>query len=332
MSGDCKFLEIEEAPFRAVHSMENVPWHSISMLTIAAFQKKCYPRSVIHAQMESQGDVLLLFRWHCISLTSDVSKMYHLLNLTETCTVQLTFGVSASCFAANMAVKQNAIDFSHKFLLAAKAVEQSFYVDDGLMRSRLPLLYKISCKVCLLVVTSCKQRVDWDDSVPEGIKDSWRRWRSELPDLSLDHTSHGGVFLSSFMGSVMPRRKPTQELCICGSPTLQVIEDQVCTYQALVNSMLGARSVVLKSMPSFFHMSKKFSNLPMVDVFAWTDSTIILSWLTGNPRRFKTYIGNRVSLIVDQIPPDWWNHVIGAENPADCASSPGSLSLRAAES
>ena len=43
-----------------------------------------------------------------------------------------TFGVSASCFAANMAVKQNAIDLSHVYPLAAEAVEKSFYVDDGL--------------------------------------------------------------------------------------------------------------------------------------------------------------------------------------------------------
>ena len=42
------------------------------------------------------------------------------------------FGVSASCFAANMAVKQNAIELAHKYLLAAEAVLDSFYVDDGL--------------------------------------------------------------------------------------------------------------------------------------------------------------------------------------------------------
>ena len=43
-----------------------------------------------------------------------------------------TFGVSASCFAANMAVKQNTIDLSYLYPLAAEAVEKSFYVDDGL--------------------------------------------------------------------------------------------------------------------------------------------------------------------------------------------------------
>ena len=62
------------------------------------------------------------------------------------------------------------------------------------------------------------------------------------------------------------------------------------------------------------------SNHSLAADMAGVDSTIVLSWLTGNPRRFKTYVGNRVSSIVDQIPPDRWNHVLGIENPADCAS------------
>ena len=55
-------------------------------------------------------------------------------------------------------------------------------------------------------------------------------------------------------------------------------------------------------------------------MYVWIDSTIVLNWPTGNPRRFKTYVGNRVSYIVDLIDPDHWNHVSGPENPADCAS------------
>ena len=45
---------------------------------------------------------------------------------------QVTFGVSASSFAANMCVKQNTIDFAKKYPLAATAVEESFYIADGL--------------------------------------------------------------------------------------------------------------------------------------------------------------------------------------------------------
>ena len=45
---------------------------------------------------------------------------------------RITFGVSASSFAANMSVKQNACDFSARYPLAAQTVERSFYVDDCL--------------------------------------------------------------------------------------------------------------------------------------------------------------------------------------------------------
>ena len=55
-------------------------------------------------------------------------------------------------------------------------------------------------------------------------------------------------------------------------------------------------------------------------MYAWTDSTIVLSWLCSNPRRFKTYVGNRVSYIVELISPERWSHVESANNPADCAS------------
>ena len=65
---------------------------------------------------------------------------------------------------------------------------------------------------------------------------------------------------------------------------------------------------------------KEVLQVSMSDIFAWTDSTIVLSWLVGNPKRFKIYVGNQVSSIVDKIPPDRWNHVSGTDNPADCAS------------
>ena len=68
------------------------------------------------------------------------------------------------------------------------------------------------------------------------------------------------------------------------------------------------------------HHIRQVLNLPRSCVHVWTDSTIVLNWLDGSPRRFKTYVGNRISTIVDLIPPDKWKHVRSADNPADCAS------------
>ena len=94
-------------------------------------------------------DVLLPFRLHRIALVADVSRMYRAIELTEedkdlhrfvwrnspTDTLKdfrMTRGVSASFFIANMCVKQNAIDNASEYPLAAQAVKDSFYVDDGL--------------------------------------------------------------------------------------------------------------------------------------------------------------------------------------------------------
>ena len=46
---------------------------------------------------------------------------------------RMTIGVCASLFAANMAVKQNALDHQQKYPQAVKAALEAFYVDDDLV-------------------------------------------------------------------------------------------------------------------------------------------------------------------------------------------------------
>ena len=52
--------------------------------------------------------------------------------LHDYCMSRVIFGVAASSYASNMALKQNALDLAHQYPLAAKAVNLSFYVDDTL--------------------------------------------------------------------------------------------------------------------------------------------------------------------------------------------------------
>ncbi|GFW67777.1 integrase catalytic domain-containing protein [Trichonephila clavipes] len=56
------------------------------------------------------------------------------------------------------------------------------------------------------------------------------------------------------------------------------------------------------------------------DVFAWTNSKIVLSWLSGHPRQWKTFVANRTSEIIEVLPTKHWRHVPSKENPADIAS------------
>ena len=47
---------------------------------------------------------------------------------------------------------------------------------------------------------------------------------------------------------------------------------------------------------------KDVLNIPTERTYALTDSTIVLSWLQGNPRRLKVFIGNRVAQVMELIP------------------------------
>ena len=61
-------------------------------------------------------------------------------------------------------------------------------------------------------------------------------------------------------------------------------------------------------------------DIPLENVHAWSDSSIVLAWLDGAPKRYKTYIGNRIATVTNLIPSSAWRHVPTLENPADCAS------------
>ena len=44
-------------------------------------------------------------------------------------------------------------------------------------------------------------------------------------------------------------------------------------------------------------------------VSAWSDSTNVLSWLSGRHRKWKTFLANRVADIQETLPPNIWRHI-----------------------
>lgn len=52
----------------------------------------------------------------------------------------------------------------------------------------------------------------------------------------------------------------------------------------------------------------------------WTDSTIVLAWLKSYPSKWKTFVANFVTEILENIDNAHWRHIASADNPADCAS------------
>ncbi|XP_046973825.1 uncharacterized protein LOC124540368 [Vanessa cardui] len=53
---------------------------------------------------------------------------------------------------------------------------------------------------------------------------------------------------------------------------------------------------------------------------AFTDSEVVLAWLNHHPSRWKTFVANRVSEILQILDTHHWSHVATKKNPADLAS------------
>ena len=64
-------------------------------------------------------------------------------------------------------------------------------------------------------------------------------------------------------------------------------------------------------------MTRLALDIPMSKVHAWC---IVLNWLDGNPRCYKTFVGNRIVTILEHQPPSIWHHMQTADNPTGCAS------------
>lgn len=62
------------------------------------------------------------------------------------------------------------------------------------------------------------------------------------------------------------------------------------------------------------------AHLEISGVYAWTDSTIVLSWLLNPQAALKVFVSNRIHRIRTLLPDCHWAHVRSEGNPADCAS------------
>lgn len=57
-----------------------------------------------------------------------------------------------------------------------------------------------------------------------------------------------------------------------------------------------------------------------IETLAFCDSKIVLAWLNAHPSKWKTYIANRTSQILQWMHTTQWNYIDTKLNPADCAS------------
>ena len=187
-----------------------------------------------------------------------------------------------------------------------------------------PVIIVFKC----LIQQTWVEGLSWDEELPIPITKRWIELREELKllnDLEIprcvipttEHEKHLHVFCDAsekaYAAVVYVRTETTDggvHVWLLTSKTRVAPVKQLSTPRLeLCAAQLGANLVHNLSVSLQIH-----------NVFAWTDNTIVLSWLSKLPRTWNTFVANRVSNIQEVLPRKHWDHVPTDENPADIAS------------
>ncbi|XP_050301530.1 uncharacterized protein LOC126739765 [Anthonomus grandis grandis] len=191
------------------------------------------------------------------------------------------------------------------------------------------------CPILLLAKYIMQQlwllKIDWDDTPPEPLVKLWTELKSELPllsefklprQISLANRSCDIIAIcdasnKGYAAVVYFRVEGGNQISVslvCARSRVAPISNR----QTLARlELLGA--VLLSNLVSFvIHTSS--THITINNIYAYTDSQIVLAWLNSPPERWQTFVGNRVNHIQKIIPSSSWYYIPSAINSADCAS------------
>ncbi|XP_075160828.1 uncharacterized protein LOC142233707 [Haematobia irritans] len=193
----------------------------------------------------------------------------------------------------------------------------------------LGLLSPIVVSMKILIQDIWKRNVDWDKPVDETIENRWLQIQESLPHINeieiprfvltsvqYQFEIHGFADASLLAyGCCIYIRAPVENdfkvtLLIAKSKVAPVVQ------QSLPRLELCAALLLSRTWEK---IRNKFDTYNY-RVFFWSDSKIVLSWLSKHSSSFVCFVANRVSEIQNLTHNISWKHVSSKENPADVVS------------
>ncbi|KAL4126236.1 hypothetical protein QTP88_010462 [Uroleucon formosanum] len=172
----------------------------------------------------------------------------------------------------------------------------------------------------------------WDEVLPKNIHDEWIAFVSDLPSLlnirvpRYLNSSHGapcyllGFCDASQLGYAAVVYVRMADVDVNASVFLIGTKTKLAPIKSLTIPRLELNAALLLARWLSRVRDILAPQLNIVGINAWSDSTIVLSWLGAPHEAFKIYVSNRVHQIRTLLPDCRWRHVDSVNNPADCAS------------
>ena len=191
----------------------------------------------------------------------------------------------------------------------------------------------ITVKARMLLQDSWREKVGWDQVLPEPILNQWNKWLAvveRLPELRIPRclfdtdqedpekqefhlfsdASSSAYAIAVYCVSIHPNKNRTSRLVFARSRVAPLHQTSIPRLElmgaALATEALEALRVVFP--------------IRLNDCYCWTDSTNVLAWLRADSRTLQTFVGQRVATMQKVIGAERWFWVDTKNNPADLPS------------
>lgn len=173
--------------------------------------------------------------------------------------------------------------------------------------------------------------IDWDEALSDSLLKDWTEYREELCKLTNFRLPRWIQFNSKSKVVELHGFSDASNMAYSAVVYIRVVDSDDNVHVNLVSSKTKVAPIRQVSLPRLelcgsVLLAKLMNEVASVlkitkqHLHAWTDSTVVLAWLSSHPSRWKTFVANRVSTVLTIMDGNQWSHVSSKENPADCAS------------
>ncbi|XP_054709241.1 uncharacterized protein LOC129218946 [Uloborus diversus] len=172
-------------------------------------------------------------------------------------------------------------------------------------------------------------KLDWDSPLPQELATKWEAFQRNFEQVCYIRiprwiqTTNKNIILHGFCDAsecayaaviyaVQPRSDEESEVIILTS------KSKVAPLKSVSIPRLELNGALL--LARLYSSTKSIFSDCDISFHAWTDSQVVLTWLSSPPRNWKPYVSNRTSEILDLVPVKSWSFVPTKENPADIVS------------
>lgn len=179
----------------------------------------------------------------------------------------------------------------------------------------------------------CKDKLSWDEDLPEHILSQWESWLRDLPHLAalkiprsylplsfgevtqyelhnFSDASFNGYGACSYLRAISDTGKVSCSL-VFGKARVAPTKLTTIPRLELSSAVTSVRNG---------DVVKRELEIQNLQEYYWTDSKVVLGYVNNDAKRFHTFVANRIQRIRSSTSPKQWRHVSSENNPADHAS------------